>query len=285
MAANTLGELASSRQVLASTRLRVGLVGFGRAGRAVAAVVLRRPGFTLEWVAQRTSAPASATAADVLGIDASGRGHLVSTRTVDARDLLDARPVDAIIDFSSTSGPAYYGDAAAARGTSIVCAVSNFDADMSPTFDRWGRTTRVLWSPNITLGINFLLVAARALRAIEPDADVEILEEHFRAKQDRSGTAQRLASSLDLDDECIKSLRAGEIVGNHEILFGMRHQNVRLRHESLTREAFGDGALFAVRHLARRPPGRYRMEDLLLAKMRQFDAAPVADPGHRRSAS
>lgn len=274
-----------ARASIPPTHIRIGLMGFGKAGRAVAAVVLQRRGFILEWVAQRSPNVQGATAADLLGVDAIGRGRLVSTATQDAGELLHRHPVDVIVDFSSSSGPDYYGDAAAARGVAIVCAVSHFDRDMDAPFDRWASTSPVLWSPNITLGINFLLLAARALRAIEPDADVEIVEEHFRDKRELSGTARRLAATMGIDDECIKSLRAGEIVGNHEVLFGLRHQNVRLRHESITREAFGDGALYAARHLARRPPGRYMMEDLLLSSMRHADSGPMLFGEPRRNAS
>ena len=274
-----------TRASVPSAHIRVGLIGFGKAGRAVADVVLRRRGFLLEWVAQRSIATPTATAADLRGIDAIGRGRLISTTSLDAAELLDLHPVDVIVDFSSHTGPDYYGEAAAQRGVAIVCAVSHFDDDPEPRFDRWANTSPVLWSPNITLGINLLLLAARALRAIEPDADVEIVEEHCRDKREVSGTARRLAASVGVDDARIKSLRAGEIVGNHEVLFGLRHQNVRLRHESITREAFGDGALFAVRHLARRPPGRYLMEDLLLANLRLADAEPIHVGEPRRTAS
>jgi 4-hydroxy-tetrahydrodipicolinate reductase len=121
----------------------------------------------------------------------------------------------------------------------------------------------VLWSPNITIGINFLLLAAKVLRNISPSSDVEILEEHFRNKSGVSGTAQVIARELGVPADEIKSLRAGGIIGRHEILFGFPYQTVRLIHESISREAFGNGAIFAVKHLVGKPAGLYSMEDLL----------------------
>ena len=62
----------------------------------------------------------------------------------------------------------------------------------------------------------------------------------------------------------VPRLRAGGIIGVHEILFGFPYQTVRLKHESITREAFGNGVLFAARPIGERENGLYSMEDLLL---------------------
>ena len=122
----------------------------------------------------------------------------------------------------------------------------------------------MLWSPNITLGINFMLLAAQTLQRIAPGVDVQIVEEHFRDKAEVSGTALRLARALDMPDDAVHVIRAGGIIGVHEVLFGFPAQTVRLRHEAISREAFGNGAMFAARHVVDREPGLYRMEDLLL---------------------
>jgi 4-hydroxy-tetrahydrodipicolinate reductase len=120
-----------------------------------------------------------------------------------------------------------------------------------------------LHSPNITLGINFLMIAAKVLKNIAPDTDIEIIEEHFRAKQEVSGTAKKIAASLDLPESAIKTIRAGGIIGVHEILFGFPYQTVRLKHESIMREAFGNGILFAADNIQNFKNGFYSMEDLL----------------------
>jgi 4-hydroxy-tetrahydrodipicolinate reductase len=94
--------------------------------------------------------------------------------------------------------------------------------------------------------------------------DVQIVEEHFRDKAEVSGTALRLARSLEVPDDEVHVIRAGGIIGVHEVLFGFPAQVVRLRHEAISREAFGNGAMFAARHIVDFPAGLYRMEDLLL---------------------
>ena len=77
-------------------------------------------------------------------------------------------------------------------------------------------------------------------------------------------TAQDIAESLNISPGRIKKIRAGGIIGTHEILFGFPFQTVRLKHESISREAFGNGALFAALNLQGKTKGFYTMEDLLL---------------------
>ena len=120
----------------------------------------------------------------------------------------------------------------------------------------------------MTVGINFLILAARLLRTIAPFADVEILEQHFRDKPEISGTARKIADSLSIDNEHITSLRLGGIVGHHEVIFGFPHQTVRLIHNSIERKAFGTGSAFALSELATCANGFYTFDDLLMRKVR-----------------
>ena len=150
----------------------------------------------------------------------------------------------------------------------LVTAISSYDAAQLASIRALGAHARVLCSPNITVGINFLIMAARLLREIAPFADVEILEQHFREKPEVSGTARKIAQSLSLEGEKITSLRLGGIVGHHEVIFGFPYQTVRLIHNSIKREAFGTGAAFALSELATSPKGFYTFDDLLQRKMR-----------------
>jgi 4-hydroxy-tetrahydrodipicolinate reductase len=244
--------------------MRVGQIGFGRAGRPVAAVLLESQTTCLEWVLRRAPTPEAWSVPQFLRVESQEPGRIYSAAEVPAAELLDASPVDVIVDFSSADAIYYYGDEARRRGITIVTAVSSYPDETLDHIRSLAEGTRVLCSPNITLGINFLLIAARVLRAIAPEADVEIVERHFKDKRGVSGTARKLAESLDLPDAAVKALRAGGIVGVHEVLFGFPHQTVSLQHESIRREAFGTGILFAIEHLQGKPAGLYSMEDLLL---------------------
>lgn len=248
----------------AGENMKVGLIGFGKTGRSVATVLLESESEHLQWVVRQSTTLEHRSAPEFLGIKTDDPGLIHSKDEFTADQLLDHMPVDAIIDFSNESGFEYYAEAAAKRGVIIVSAVSQYEPAALARLKSFQDRTVVMHSPNITLGINFLLIAAKILKNIAPYTDIEIIEEHFKKKPEVSGTAKVIARELDLSEDAIKTVRAGGIIGTHEILFGFPYQTVRLKHESISREAFGNGILFAIEQLSGKSKGFYSMEDLLL---------------------
>lgn len=244
--------------------MNVGLIGFGRTGRPVASVLLESKITNLQWVIRQSSLLQHRSVPEFLGIASDEPALIYAKEEITADELFDKHPVDVMIDFSSENGLDYYGDAAAKRGVTIVSAVSHYEDIRLEKLRNLAKQTVVMHSPNITLGINFLMIAAKILKNIAPYTDIVVTEEHFKTKPEVSGTAKIIARSLDLPFEEIKTVRAGGIVSVHEILFGFPYQTVRLRHESITREAFGNGILFAVENLQGKPKGFYTMEDLFI---------------------
>lgn len=242
--------------------IKVGLMGYGKAGQAVATVLQADPRFDLCWVAKRTAGPRNETVPNsdipVMGLNNTPLG-----------DWLDAHPVDALVDFSMPEAVFSYGEEVRQRKLMLVSAISAYTPRQLEYVHGLGADARVLCSPNITLGINFLILASRLLRSIAPFADVEILEQHFREKPEISGTARKIAKSLSIDDERITSLRLGGIVGHHEVIFGFPNQTVRLIHNSIDRKAFGTGAAFALSQLATCDTGFYTFDDLLMKVVRR----------------
>ncbi len=251
-----------TRETNMQGKIRVGLIGYGKAGKAVANALVSDPRIELRWIARLSAHPDHPVHPDtdipIIGMD---------QRTFS--ELLDQIPVDALVDFSSRASLQLYGDEVRRRHLILVSAISAYTEEDLTYARCLGASARVMCSPNITLGINFLIVAAKLLRRIAPFADVEILEQHFREKPEVSGTARKIAETLELDGESITSLRLGGIVGHHEVIFGFPHQTVRLSHESIRREAFGTGAAFALTVLADCDQGFYTFDDLLLRLTRQ----------------
>jgi 4-hydroxy-tetrahydrodipicolinate reductase len=243
--------------------MRVGLIGFGKTGREVATALLMDKSVQLRWVVRNSDRLEHRSVPEFLGIESDEPGEIHSRAHTDIAELLDNDPVDAIIDFSSETGLDLYGDAAADKGVAIVTAISKYSEATQRDLKRLSTRTKVLWSPNITVGINFMMLAAQTLQRIAPYVDIEVVEEHFQAKQEVSGTALRLGRALGVPDANVHSIRAGGIIGVHEILFGFPAQTVRLRHESISREAFGNGAFFAATNLPHWPVGYYNMQDLI----------------------
>jgi 4-hydroxy-tetrahydrodipicolinate reductase len=244
--------------------MKVGLFGFGRAGRAVATVLLQSEEAYLCWVIRKSKILQHRSVPEFLGIKHEEPGLIYSKDEWTPEELFEKHPVDVIIDFSSPDAILSYGEEAAKRGITIVTAISAYPAVTISLLKKLSRKTRVLWSPNITIGINFLMLAAKILKTIAPYTDIEIIEEHFKNKKEVSGTAIKISEALSLPEADIKSVRVGGIVGRHEIIFGFPYQTVRLIHEAIQREAFGDGALFAAVNLVDRKNGLYSMENLLI---------------------
>ncbi|MDD2741069.1 MAG: dihydrodipicolinate reductase C-terminal domain-containing protein [Rhodocyclaceae bacterium] len=237
--------------------IRVGLVGYGKAGKAVADVLVQDERFELCWIARRSNKP-TATEIPVTRLDKTTFS-----------DWLAQHPVDAVVDFSDSEAVLEYGEALRKHKLMLVSAISCYPPSTLSYMQTLGEDIRVMNSPNITLGINFLMLAARLLRRIAPFADVGIVEQHFRDKSEVSGTAKRIAETLSVDEDEITSLRLGGIIGHHEVIFGFPHQTVRLIHDSIRREAFGTGAAFALTLLATRSTGFYTYEELLLDMLRR----------------
>lgn len=243
-------------------KIRVGLVGYGKAGYAVANVLSADPRYDLRWIVR-------ANVNDEIKHHPHTNIPVVSTAQHSFMELHEQDEVDAIVDFSSAESLHSYSELVRARGVTLLSAISSYSPEEHNYARGLGKHARVLCSPNMTLGINFLIVAARLLRRIAPFADVEILEQHFREKPEISGTARKLANMLKVNDERITSLRLGGIVGHHEVIFGFPHQTVRLTHESIRREAFGTGAAFALERLSKCKNGFYSFEDLLQGLIRE----------------
>lgn len=244
--------------------MRVGLFGFGKAGKAVASVLLQSEEANLCWVVRKSTILQHRSVPEFLGIESKEQGLILPKDEWPPQKLFKEHTVDVIIDFSFSEAILSYGKEAARKGISIVTAISTYPPATVDFLKSLSDKTRVLWSPNITIGINFLMMAAKILKTIAPYTDVEIIEEHFKNKKEVSGTAIKITEALSLEQTNIKSVRAGGIVGKHEIIFGFPYQTVRLIHESITREAFGDGALFAAKNLVDKKNGFYSMENLLL---------------------
>ncbi len=244
---------------------KVGLFGFGRTGSVVAKEIINEEDMNLQWVVRKSNKNEGEYASHLLGYE-HDEGKIFSSENADFNHFFDDNWVDVIIDFSNSSSVYEYKNAAT-RGIRIVSAVTDYSQDDLERLMELSNETAVLYSPNITLGINFLIEACKLLKRIAPNADIEIVEEHFKEKENVSGTALRIAEDLDLDKEKnINSIRVGGIVGSHEVIFGLPNQTIRIKHESLNRAAFGQGAIFATKWVINKDKGFYRMEEAIASQ-------------------
>jgi len=249
----------------------IGLFGFGRTGSAVAKEIIEDKDCELIWVVRNSTTHEGEFASRVLGFEYD-EGKIYSIRNIDYNTFYEQNKVDVIIDFSASCAVEEYENAAK-YGTRIVSAISAYEKKDLEHLRELSGQTAVLYSPNITLGINFLIEASKLLQKIVPNADIEIVEEHFKGKKGISGTALRIAEDLGLDKlNHVNSIRVGGIVGKHEVVFGLPNQTIRIVHESLNRSAFGQGAIYAAKWIISKDSGMYSMEEAISLFM--------ADNGH-----
>lgn len=248
-------------------KIKVGLFGFGKTGKLVAQELISHSGIELSWVVKRKLVPDNEFASRILGMSID-EGKIVAKSDLNL-DFFADNHVDVIVDFSDSAGVHNYMDAAITSGIKVVSAISKYEPDDLESLHAISKSTAVVYSPNITLGVNILMVAAKTFQSIIPEADIEIIEEHFRGKAEISGTAKRIANYLEIDEgESIKSIRAGGIVGKHEIIFGLPNQTLRVTHESISRASFGQGAIFACQWVQNRDFGMYTMEEIMIELFR-----------------
>lgn len=206
-------------------------------------------------------------------------------------DLAAIAPTcDVIVDFSGPQGTAGNAPRIAGWGKGWVIGTTGVSAEGKAAIEAAAQRIPVVWSPNMSVGINLLFSlleqAGRALR--DKGYDVEIIERHHRRKKDApSGTAlglgQAVARGLQvkLEDVAVHgregiaksdrsateigfhAVRGGDIIGDHTVLFATDGELIEISHRATSRDTFALGALRAAAWLKGRPPGLYTMRDVL----------------------
>lgn len=180
--------------------------------------------------------------------------------------LLDL--ADAVVDFSAPGPSVAYAQAAARARKPFVTGVTGYSARQLAVLRAAGRRAPVFFSPNMSPAVNLTFALAALAAARLKGFDIHITEAHHTAKKDApSGTAlryaERIAAARGGALPPVSSIRAGDIVGDHTVLYAGPHERVELRHMAHSRAVFAAGALKAAAWLAGRRPGFYDYFDLL----------------------
>jgi 4-hydroxy-tetrahydrodipicolinate reductase len=195
---------------------------------------------------------------------------------------------DVIIDFTHPDATLENLKAASAKGKAMVIGTTGFTKEALDEARDIARKIPCVLSFNMSLGINLLLKVLKDIAgALGDDYDVEIIEAHHRLKKDApSGTAlmmareiaEALCRNVDADavyarkgmigerskkEIGIQTVRAGDIVGEHTVLFGGLGERVEVTHRASSRDTFARGAMRAALWIADKKPGLYNMQDVL----------------------
>lgn len=175
---------------------------------------------------------------------------------------------DVVLDFSSPSGAERAARLALQHRAALLVGTTSLSRQTLGVLDDAARSVPVMIAPNTSLGVVVLNhLTTEAARLLGHAFDVDIVERHHAGKRDApSGTARRLAdilrekSGVAIGPERIQSIRAGDVVGEHAVLFTGPGQSLKILHSVTTRDVFAAGALRAAAWLCGRAPGRYTIE-------------------------
>jgi 4-hydroxy-tetrahydrodipicolinate reductase len=262
--------------------IRIAIAGVsGRMGRVLLEAVAADDNCVLGAALDRSSSP-------LLGQDAGMVYGAVSGIAVSDQIPPALIASQVLIDFTRPEATFGYLDACVAAGVPLVIGTTGFDDAGKARIRDAAGTIPVVFAPNMSVGVNLLMkLAELAAQVLQDDYDIEIIEAHHRHKVDApSGTAlglgQAVARALDRDlARCavygregvtgerdprtigFATVRGGDIVGDHTLMFAGIGERVELTHKASSRATFAQGALRAAKWLQGRKPGLYDMRDVL----------------------
>jgi 4-hydroxy-tetrahydrodipicolinate reductase len=193
-----------------------------------------------------------------------------------------------LIDFSFHETTATVAELCVRHQKALVIGTTGHDDAEKTRVSKAKAHIPIVWASNYSTGVNMLFwLTRRAGEILGPDFDLEIVEMHHRMKKDApSGTAATLAEILaEVRDQQLKevirhgrvgivgertsaeigmhSLRGGDVVGDHTVIFAGPGERLELTHKAASRDTFANGALRAAQWVVTQKPGLYNMQDVL----------------------
>jgi len=197
-----------------------------------------------------------------------------------------ARKIDVVFNFTTSVATLETAQFCAENSLPLVTGTTGLSQTQMAKLGEFAESAPILWSPNMSLAVNFIEMMLPLLAKILPtSADIEIVEQHHRAKEDSpSGTALFFAHGLaqalgkkiicgrakgnspgrDSQEIYIHSLRGGESAGGkNEVLFLAGQEEIVISHRALSNNVYAAGALLAAKWLIMQKPGLYSMKDIM----------------------
>ena len=212
----------------------------------------------------------------------------IEAQNVLITDTLDADKFDVLIDFTHPTVTSQHIDYCVKNNKKMVIGTTGADQKLEQKLSEAGNSIAILYAPNMSVGVNLCLQLLQiAAKVLGDSVDIEIIEAHHRHKVDApSGTAikmgQVIAESLgrDLGDCAVygregqtgarerktigfETIRAGDIVGEHTVLFADEGERIEITHKASSRMTFANGAIRACQWINQKESGLFGMPDVL----------------------
>ncbi|NNE64225.1 MAG: 4-hydroxy-tetrahydrodipicolinate reductase [Gammaproteobacteria bacterium] len=261
--------------------IRIAIAGAaGRMGRNLVQACEENPDTVLTQAVEHKNSP-------FIGNDA---GLVAGTRqqSVEISDTLDAGKFDVLIDFTHPTVTTNYIDFCLSHGKKMVIGTTGCDEALEQKMEKAGQSIAIMFAHNMSIGVNLCLnLLHTAAKTLGDSVDIEIIEAHHRHKVDApSGTAVKMgrviADALGRDlNECavygregqtgardrktigFETIRGGDIVGEHTVLFAADGERIEITHKASSRMTFANGAIHASIWVSNQEPGFYSMSDVL----------------------
>ena len=175
---------------------------------------------------------------------------------------------DVAIDFSEADSIDEICRAASRHGKPLVVGTTGHSQHQRKTIETTAHSVPIVLASNFSVGVSVLFwLTQKAAEFLGADFNPEIVETHHTMKKDApSGTAKTLAEILKQvrnSEIPIQSIREGDVVGEHTVIFKGRRESLELTHRAENREIFAGGALRAAKWIINKPPGLYSMQNVL----------------------
>lgn len=174
---------------------------------------------------------------------------------------------DVAIDFTTPESSIKFAKECVVIRKPIVIGTTGFKESELKQLKNLSKKIPILISPNMSPAVNLTFIISKIIARKLPNFDIHITETHHKMKKDApSGTAIKYLNyikSICDKDINITSIRAGDIIGEHTILFAGPHESVVLTHRAHSREVFARGSIFAAKWLVGKKPGIYDYMDVL----------------------
>ena len=193
-------------------------------------------------------------------------GYFSPRNDIKGQDISDK--IDVIIDFSRPENIDSLLDYALKNDVALVICTTGYTDEQIEKIKKAGEKLRVLLSSNTSIGINILRKIVMLISPVMKDFDIEIVESHHNKKKDKpSGTAKTLKADVinatGKADIPVHSLRAGNIVGEHEIIFAKDDEVIKISHTALSKRIFALGAIDLSEKLLSKEIGFYDTMELI----------------------
>ncbi|MFH1848256.1 MAG: 4-hydroxy-tetrahydrodipicolinate reductase [Candidatus Omnitrophota bacterium] len=175
---------------------------------------------------------------------------------------------DVLIEFTTPESTVSHLKDAVKQKTAVVIGTTGLSVEQMDSIAAAAKVIPIVFSPNMSVGVNLVFTLAGDIaRALGKEYDIEIVEAHHKAKKDApSGTAKKIAELIAEATQReipTHSLRVGDVVGDHTIVFSGNSERIELKHQAHSRDVFALGALKAAKFVVDKRPKLYDMRDVL----------------------